>query len=468
MRRFLVLGVALSLLAAACGGDDGAASSIPSTTAATAGPSTTASTVAPATTAAAGFSVSSDDGRVAIDVPADAIGTDPGITVSALAPADAPDDLAALDPPAWAYALEPGALEFDAPVAVTVTIPVEELAGTVPDGATPAVILITTASGGDGWEPLGGQVIRRDGGTVTVTGTTDHFSRLAAVPTQVSVEARFLDVSQDAVATLGFDWVGMGGITLSPPGTGSVSFLPQGTDAEALAATVGDGGATVPCPPMVTSLLGDLRLEALLPALEAAGGDTGAVALPQITGIDTVRTTFEVGLELVCRPTITAEGGVQIDIAVDHPDGEEIIPGEAWGDGLSGMLVVMSAVFPGVVVGLICDVDNDGRIGPADLMYPPVPATTGDGTTTAVLPLYGYGDYFVYVLDGPAPRELQTAVQVRDGAAVVLGGLSAAQTAVPMLGDVPLIGRVFGEESRQSEKAELVVLLTPRILETDD
>jgi len=66
-------------------------------------------------------------------------------------------------------------------------------------------------------------------------------------------------------------------------------------------------------------------------------------------------------------------------------------------------------------------------------------------------------------------RQASSIVRVRDGATVVMGGLvqdSATTThrKIPVLGDIPLLGRAFSGEYKTSERTELVFFLTPRII----
>lgn len=66
-------------------------------------------------------------------------------------------------------------------------------------------------------------------------------------------------------------------------------------------------------------------------------------------------------------------------------------------------------------------------------------------------------------------REIKTAVLVDDGATVVLGGIleitkSDTLKKVPLLGDIPGIGALFRNKSNSSNRAELLVFVTPRIL----
>jgi type IV pilus assembly protein PilQ len=77
-------------------------------------------------------------------------------------------------------------------------------------------------------------------------------------------------------------------------------------------------------------------------------------------------------------------------------------------------------------------------------------------------------------LGGTAPaidtRRLNTQVLVRSGETVVLGGVfnqesSSDQTKVPLLGDVPLVGRLFRKDEKSSIKRELLIFVTPKVLQ---
>ncbi|HET6553699.1 MAG TPA: type IV pilus secretin PilQ [Dyella sp.] len=66
-------------------------------------------------------------------------------------------------------------------------------------------------------------------------------------------------------------------------------------------------------------------------------------------------------------------------------------------------------------------------------------------------------------------REINTSVLVDNGQTVVLGGIyeitkQNSATKVPGLGDIPGLGVLFRNTSRQSDKAELLIFVTPRIL----
>jgi general secretion pathway protein D len=67
-------------------------------------------------------------------------------------------------------------------------------------------------------------------------------------------------------------------------------------------------------------------------------------------------------------------------------------------------------------------------------------------------------------------RQVATTAMVWDGQTVVLGGLISEKVQkqkdkVPLLGDLPLLGRFFRSESSSSSKKNLVIFVTPRLID---
>lgn len=67
-------------------------------------------------------------------------------------------------------------------------------------------------------------------------------------------------------------------------------------------------------------------------------------------------------------------------------------------------------------------------------------------------------------------RQIKSSVAVVNGDTLVLGGLikegsSNERSGIPFLHDLPLIGDLFGSTTKKLNRTELVVLLTPRVLE---
>ena len=68
-------------------------------------------------------------------------------------------------------------------------------------------------------------------------------------------------------------------------------------------------------------------------------------------------------------------------------------------------------------------------------------------------------------------RKIATSVAVQDGETIALGGLirnlvTKGRSTVPGLGNIPLLGHLFGDTTGGLQRTELVVLLTPHVVRT--
>jgi general secretion pathway protein D len=62
-------------------------------------------------------------------------------------------------------------------------------------------------------------------------------------------------------------------------------------------------------------------------------------------------------------------------------------------------------------------------------------------------------------------------VAVRDGETIALGGLiknqiNKGRTTLPLLGNIPILGHLFGDTTGQLQRTELLILLKPRVVRT--
>ena len=67
-------------------------------------------------------------------------------------------------------------------------------------------------------------------------------------------------------------------------------------------------------------------------------------------------------------------------------------------------------------------------------------------------------------------RSINTAVLVDDGQTVVIGGVYEFRDRndlrkVPFLADIPVLGNLFKNKNKGQEKAELLIMVTPRIMQ---
>lgn len=74
-------------------------------------------------------------------------------------------------------------------------------------------------------------------------------------------------------------------------------------------------------------------------------------------------------------------------------------------------------------------------------------------------------------IDSPTiqKREIESSVAIQSGETIVLGGLIEEQnennkSGVPFLHEIPIIGPIFGGTERNKQKKELVILITPRVV----
>ncbi|MDB6111010.1 MAG: Type and secretion system protein [Pedosphaera sp.] len=70
-------------------------------------------------------------------------------------------------------------------------------------------------------------------------------------------------------------------------------------------------------------------------------------------------------------------------------------------------------------------------------------------------------------------RRIETQVLIPSGNTLVMGGLVSDATAVgnikvPLLGDIPLLGHLFRQESKSQDKRNLIIFITPTIVQSED
>ncbi|MDV9031580.1 MULTISPECIES: secretin N-terminal domain-containing protein [unclassified Pseudomonas] len=108
----------------------------------------------------------------------------------------------------------------------------------------------------------------------------------------------------------------------------------------------------------------------------------------------------------------------------------------------------------------------------ASLSLEVTPQITPDGKVImAVRVTKDEPDYANALNDVPPIRknEVNAKVRVADGQTIVIGGVYSTSNSnvvdkVPFLGDLPYVGRLFRRDALQEKKSELLVFLTPRIM----
>jgi type IV pilus assembly protein PilQ len=189
-----------------------------------------------------------------------------------------------------------------------------------------------------------------------------------------------------------------------------------------------------------TGLMVDLGASAVNAGTIAIGWKPGASSL---IGLELSALESEGQVEVVSQPKVLTTNGKQAKIQ----SGSEI-PYQTVEDG------EVSLEFKDVVLSL----DVTPRINPGDRVA--MELLINQDSIGAILP---NGEVSIN------NRELQTSVVVPDGQTIVLGGVFENQTSegvskVPLLGDLPVMGALFRNKETSSDKTELLIFITPKIV----
>ena len=361
---------------------------------------------------------------------------------------------------------------------------------------------------------LPGASLAFDGEQLIITQSRRNLERMRVIlrnyneVKQVEIESKFLEVQQGDLEELGFDWtVNDGAYPLFDP----VTALPVlGNDGEQLngynrsasmqnrnlssAFTTGlqasavriDGEiAAVNSAPSLTSVI-DLANRAT---------DTFTASGWSVAGADVdlaIRAlSRKSGSDLMSAPKVTVLSGKRATITV----AQELRYPESYGDiestvssgggsnnnsgGSSGGGISITAGTPqdfvtrnvGVEMTVTPNVENDDTI--SLILEPRVtefegfveyggPSVALQGDLTVTVPAGFYQPIF-------SVREITTEVTVYDGATVVMGGLTRDEVKtvndkVPILGDIPGIGRLFRSEGESRQKRNLLIFVTANLV----
>jgi len=344
----------------------------------------------------------------------------------------------------------------------------------------------------------------------------------ATPPSQVEIEARFLEVTQNNIQELGFDWL-MGAFN-----------LPGGSGVYGGGGTVGNqqtqSGASYPMRFPGTGLAGgppvgamqyDTRSGNVLGGNLTAGNRTGSAAIKAnaldallfgsptgpaagvlaLAGVFT-NPQFQVvlrainqqkGVDMVSAPKVTVTSGrkATINIVRKFPYPKEYSPPQVpqnQGGGYAPATPATPTSFETRNLGVLLEVEP--TIGPdgytVDLNISPqiteflgfvnygtpiqniFPVTTilGNPVDSVTLVLTPNNiNYPVFSV-----REVNTQVSLYDGQTVVLGGLmredvQKVQDKTPIVGDLPLVGSLFRSSSNQRIKRNLLIFVSVGLLD---
>ncbi|MGN6553356.1 MAG: hypothetical protein ACTHLW_06505 [Verrucomicrobiota bacterium] len=342
-------------------------------------------------------------------------------------------------------------------------------------------------------------------GTLLVRATSQELDIIEAAvqtlniaPPQVNVKSKFVEVSQNDSKALGFDWylgnflMGNGAVGLqggtAPTYTGSPSSAnPAGSfpgnvaSGTATAAASSDALLTpglrntlnAPAVATLTGILTDPQFRVVLHALEQRDG---ADLLNQ--GEVTTLSGRQAQIQVVDLRYIVTEsavenssgGGGQFSDSggnnnINQPLSQAIVPYATpipLGPTLDVIPYVSADGYTIQMTLIPTIVEFIGYDDPGPFLIQAQAVGGGGGATvplTSVLPLPHF-----------RIRQITSSVVVWDGQTIVLGGLisdniTKVKDKVPVLGDLPFLGRFFRSESSQTQKKNLVIFVTPTIID---
>ena len=305
---------------------------------------------------------------------------------------------------------------------------------------------------------------------------------------QFEVETKFLSFTENDVKNFTFNLQMSGSTAIPNPGSPGAIYDPGsasgGTDGLRGTAGLNPGGGSV------TAL--QQLLDPTYP--QQASNQVGVNAQVFGRGFAAVLQLLQnaIGRDLVAAPRVTLADGKQSKIVISrrmfYPTSytAPTVPNNDQGVGAGFILPSNPTGFEYRDIGTTLEVKGESTSIPK--------AVDLDFTNLLVEDFEGFVDYGVLIASAPlnpitntgsttigaAPylvpifskKSLQSRVRLIDGETVGMGGLISdvvqlVDDKVPMLGDIPMLGRLFRSEASQKIKSNLVIFCTMRIINPD-
>ena len=277
---------------------------------------------------------------------------------------------------------------------------------------------------------------------------------------QVILEAKILEVTLDEGFQAGINWAALGenngdSILLGQTGGGTIFDRDTGNVSE----IAGQGGDLNPsAPSMVTSTLTSAFGGVFTLALEAGDftafiellqgqGDVQVLSSPRVSTVNNQKAVIKVG---------TDEYFVT-DIETTTTTGTATTTSPS---------VTLTPFFSGIALDVTPQISAQGQV--TLHIHPTVSEVTDQEKEIVV------GDRNLSLpLAFSKVRESDSIIRARSGQIVVIGGLMQEslqdrQASTPVLGDLPLVGGLFRHTQQVKRKTELVILLRPIVVDSDE
>jgi len=282
---------------------------------------------------------------------------------------------------------------------------------------------------------------------------------------QVMIESKFIEVSNADVKNIGLNWTSLkNGVNLTA-GPFSTSNTDKATRTnsnqfqennlnDAHNADLVNRGYTLATNPTIgdinSTAYGDLVTHLSSAVFSAEAFQTVLTAIKSDTNT-----------KLVSNPTVVTLNNNEATINV----GDEIpIPNYTYNQE-RGVFEISGFTFKpvGILLKVTPQVNTAGFI---KLSVEPEVSSTNDTKSKA------YGTFGTSTIPVISTRKTKTQVTLKDGYTLGIGGMIQksevkGQTKVPVLGDIPGLGRLFRSDSKDFETTNLVIFLTAKTIKPD-
>ena len=336
-------------------------------------------------------------------------------------------------------------------------------------------------------------------------------------PTQVEIESKFLEISQNNLKELGFNWLlgpfaigdgmyGAGG-TKGYGNPVNASTYPFGSVGQnPVTGGLRSGAGATPDAAITANSINAL-LAGIAPGATSAApgifGLSGIFSDPQFQLVIRALNQKK-GVDLMSAPKVTTKSGNKAVVKVvrSFPYPTEFNPPEqpaASGTTTSGTTAVRQGFYTDSLVTPTTPTTFENRdLGVTLEVEPQIGAdnyTIELNLSPEVVEFEGFINYGSPII-GPrwnaltlsietyditpnvinqpifSTRKVTTSVSIWDGQTVALGGLiredvQKTQDKVPILGDIPLAGRLFRSDSSQKIKSNLIIFVTARLMDAE-
>ncbi len=339
-----------------------------------------------------------------------------------------------------------------------------------------------------GWPAEGKIYLDKKSNTVYVRSTPHTIQEVKRLlqaldynSTQVLIEARFIEVSDNGAKELGVDWAGGGkngdtyfsgptsGLTLPTASDGGATLLGGGGLTSGVGAAAGGMFAQVLVAPSDY-----LKFKAQISAMEQTGtADT--LSEPKILTLNNAVGVIEVRKDISYVSSYQNAGtNSQPYYPNDPNNGNTINPGYNY--STATLVPQFTKDYEGISLKIRPSVARNSDV-----------ITLGITPTVRELIKFGEKVNFTNAgggnseqpisnqIDRPPEfdtRRLVTALHVKNGGTVILGGLSREReqkntTGVPFLSRVPVVGSLFRRDSTLSKRTNLMIFVTAHIIDPE-